>query len=301
MAITVTEDLIRGSGMRITLDGATDERVFLVEGLPQADPDFVRGIAVGEVRNQKGVWIGTQHRGDPDLLVTNITTTPFGGNSREKMFVNAEYRPIGAVTVRINGNVVRDTTRFDVDGEVLKVRYVSNIQQRPFYGDTNQGDEELKEEPILLPGLTLEFDRAELEDPSNKSILYPGSINDFDWQGQQSDQWLCTDISSIATFIANEIPLWRVHYAFQFIGNGNNDNVLNTYNPVLFYVDRHTRRPPADVDPKADGFTGFMSSNAQLGKVYGNGWKMYQIYRELDFDELDLPQVFDEAVGRLDG
>jgi hypothetical protein len=302
------EDLIEGSSYQRTPDGIYYVRPVLVHNLATDPASTLLARAVAAL--PEGCRFGDLHPGNGTMIVERQQVGPYL-RSKTQALAKIYYRDLLSCRIRINGQLTQEITRYDKNGEILSVKYKGGTA-----ADTeptgDQVETDFAELPLLVPGSIVEFEEvrdAYSNFPSNPAtqrgtpldlqLKYQGRTNSATWQGQPPDTWMCLSIEGQAfgeLLTSGTAPnltfkwLWVYRYVFQFIGfrrhsvtgGTNNQGIVKTFNPLIWFTRRDTRKPPADVNPKLGSYP---------TKKVGNGWKEVALQGQADFNALYLPYI----------
>ena len=272
----VLEDIISGSSFTIDMDGASCVRSFTVIELPTTNPYSIYYDAYDMLPK-----VGDGHPGIPEMAVRSVTLEPFG-NSRDKLRALVRYQHVGGVFVRLNGNVIRDTTYYDKNAQLIQVDYeATGMRSTRQIGTAN----------IFRPGSVLEYDFWIQSPDLNELRAFEGALNVNDWNGGPPRTWLCTNAStSRANFAWQPRQLWwPVHMTFEFKGwkIGDSDKYVD-WREVVLFRDIQTGIVPPGVKDSFD-------ANFKNGTESGNGWIRVSAQPEMVFVNLtsygSLPEV----------
>lgn len=241
-------------------EGITAERVFIVE-----DVSSDAATKLYQAMLSNGIpFKGDPHPSIPGAIVTSVTATPQEGKVR----VVANYgpqttdesepseAPESAVLI-VASSTTETTTNLDKDGQ-------------PIYGTITFSDgttpavQQLLEANILVPTLTIQFQRKERNCPIRKAIGYVGRVNDQAIGVFSAGTLLCTELEGTTN---DGGQTYDVSYVFQ--------HNPATWAAVLEYQDKDAGGAHADVNPAT-----------------GNGLKVAQLYKEEDFGRLNLDFSF---------
>jgi hypothetical protein len=302
------EDLIEGSSYQRTPDGVYYVRSVLVHDL-NPDPASTL-LSRAEAALPAGCRFGDLHPGNNAMIVERQQVGPYL-RSKTQALARIYYRDLLSCRIRINGQLTQEITRYDKDGEILSVKYKAGTA-----ADTvptgDQIETDFAELPLLVPGSIVEFEyvadafsnfappnATQRGTPLDLQVKYQGRTNSAAWQGHPADTWLCMSIEGQAfgerleSGTAPNLTFkwwWVYRYVFQFIGfrrhsvtgGTNNQGIVKTFNPLIWFTRRDTRKPPADVNPKAGTYP---------TKKAGNGWKEVTLQGSADFNALSLPYI----------
>ena len=127
--------------------------------------------------------------------------------------------------------------------------------------------------PQFQPTTTLTASRVESVSPGQKSKTYVGKVNSGTWSldpGCLAREWLCTGIDGSSN---DRGSTWNVTYSFEYKPRIVDDDRLTGWDARVYYIDPDTGRPPSDCNS---------------GDNKGEGYKVVQIYDEINFNALGL-------------
>jgi hypothetical protein len=189
--------------------------------------------------------------------------------------------------VRLNGTLLREQSRFDNAGKPFIVWYKSGMAARSTQAQVQAagGLQEFALGQVFVPHDILEFDRYERFTYDSPQAVwfraYRGKVNLESFQSCAQRAWKCVNVQQERWEPQGAGNLWRRRYAFEFqdvpSGTGR-----SPFDPVLWYIRNMESRPPADVNPNADGFP-----NASEG----NGWRQWELHDVIDYSLLALPRI----------
>jgi hypothetical protein len=198
-----------------------------------------------------------------------------------------------ACRVRFNGSVMREQTRFDDEGNPFVVWYVKDAaagSSQAAVSAMSGADQQPAQATILLPQSVLEFERYEKfteGDETSDQAYWPHQFrrmaNLGDWQGKHDGCWCCMNIDQERWDQCGRGDLWLRRYRFELLEHPAGPD-RSPWDPVLWYQRPNSPRPPADVNPAADGFPDSVND--------GNGWVQWDTIRRIAFETLGLPSVF---------
>jgi hypothetical protein len=278
MAITIKEDIIEHSGLRFNaIEGAVLQRRFSVTNIPTTNPSGMHWRAMAAViAKGKGAAPGNNHPDNSSLIAVDYSTEPLA-RAKDKAWVLVGYRDKGP-RVRINGNLLRENTKFDADGKPLKVVYTPPAPK----GSKGLELPEVSELPVFIASATVEFEWLTPDKPAALIKKYLSRINAGPWMGSPKHSWLCTSANIRALCMDNGLPgVYQVSMGFAWRG-ASGPLGLDSWDTVLIYIDPHLRRMPPDIDPRKEGWP---------ERSEGNGWKRVRLLGEADFKDLNLPEA----------
>lgn len=294
--VTVKEDIIFLSRYRRNLEGGmVISRQFKVSNL--TGQGNIKSMAWSAMVAPGIPRLGDPHPAIFGVIVDDLTADPVN-NSPGQITVVATYRDLSVVRCRVNGNVVRDTTRLDKYAKLIAVKYkAGNHPSTPPAG--GEGRQPCENVEILRPGMTLEFDfwvcnnQNNYVDPYTWIKDYQGKCNSEKWQGcEKAWAWLCSEVSVMENRKKGEVRVQHVRLGFiykeRFQANvrlGVHDN----WTQLFLYRHPYTREIPRDVDPE----TGGAFKNTEDGDT-GNGYKRFYMYDLADFNGISpiIPDLF---------
>lgn len=296
MAITIEHDLVRAPGLA---DGRDGVQVIAHANIVDVTPGTEWLMDLYTEINDAGCGVGSVYSANyPYLICTSIEVLPVG-NSTTRATLVRRFVDTRVISVTMQGRVGSSTTRFDYEGNLVKVYYCTGqaadhtpdvshqsaghyCQSMPNYADI----------PKLIPQASLVYERY-IDTSVDQSSLERanrilGWINKSTWNGGPAHTWICSEVSGTPLWYhtADETPLiWRERLQFDWVGMALPNNWYNSHDAVLLW-----RGPngnvPGGIDPKAGGLTS--------GATSGNGWKLVQIYGDIEFADLEpqLPEVY---------
>jgi hypothetical protein len=287
MAIEIKEDIIDGTSMLVDFDGCSVIRHFKVSGLPTGSASGAIYRAYNAVGSGgKLPRVGDGHPDIPEMFCRSVEVTNFL-QSKQAFWVSARYQSLGAVTVRLNGNLVRETTRLDAAGNLLRVGYMpptdGKAQNPRFTPDRTQGLWSVGEAEVLRPGDVLTYERAERNPSIGLDIkALEGATNDADWNGQPKFSWMNLGISASTTVLWGKVPFWIRSYSFGYKYFEAPNGTYQDHRVFTFFTDFHTGKIPLDVDP---------SVGIKAGDSKGNGWIRSDMQPIINYSVFNLPEV----------
>lgn len=255
---------------------------------------------------------GEEHPTLNDFTVRRVKVYPFQG-SRTQCHLLVWYAKVRRrlLDVRLNGVSVNTNTNFDKDGSRLVVGYkspatiggavtaASTAFPDPSPSDKGSSgyDYDYGEVPYVMNEDVLEIVYLEKGSPWTKREAFRRKLNKKPWQGGKAREWFCEDIVGQ---IDSPIPINLNQLPQQDVVTGDAlFNWVTTYrfrrrplppsgigwDPLILFTDLNTGRKPTDINPKAGGWPGVTISGERFR---GNGWAVYRLYDEADFDDLKL-------------
>lgn len=259
MTVQVKLDVIKGASARFRLDSYSLTRAFIVSGLT-GDRDYMMVAAAAA----SGVpQLGSLHPTLPILYLDNQSCSAVGASS-VRVLCNYQTREGMRITfgatenvssrslIEVSANVQGVTTFVDYRGDLMKV-YRTGF------------DEQQAELTVLRPNRGKSFTLTLPFDPSDLAELFVGKINNSPWYVDPYStrgQWLCTNISGRSEDNGRTYPT-----VFSFLKK--NLPPTYTWDEAVPWRDPATQRPVP---------------NAEIG----NGIAIYQLYEEIDFNQLGL-------------
>lgn len=278
MAVEVKSDIINSAGWRYnSVEGAVAQRRFRVSGLG-ASGIVKSGDVFGEAVRAvcKKARPGSPYPNEPTLIAVDYSVEPMA-NAKNACWVIVGYRDRGP-RVRVNGNLMRESTKFDFEGKPLKVVYTPPAPRN------SKGLElqEVSELPLFTVSANISLDWLDcVKMPGEYVRKYLGKINKTEWQGFAPHTVLCTNVGARSLVDGALTPrVWQfdMNFSTRFEGPLG----MDSWDAALLYIDLHTRRIPPDIDPKKDGWP---------EKTSGNGWRRVQLQGEADFNDITFNDV----------
>ncbi|HYF35114.1 MAG TPA: hypothetical protein VD994_07500 [Prosthecobacter sp.] len=280
---TVIEDLIQGSRCTISEAGKTYRRVLKVEGLDRTPASNIHYRAIREAARAGAVY-GAGHPRITDLVCNFIDTEPVH-NSKTSIYVNVGYFDTSMVRIKLSGNVVRGTTRWNDKGEVLFTIYKPGMKPRELAEKNQEGSfMQPVEAPKLKPGMTLEYEWYDTKNTNNDAKSFTAAVNLRNWNGGKPRTWLCDYYAPEGVRVPGQRTIWHKRAGFTYQGFTPQGGLPETHNVMLWWRNPQTREVPPEIDPKAGGYPNQLS---------GNGWKEEKLNHAIDFNVLKLPNVVD--------
>jgi len=258
-----------GGSVSIDADGHSAEREFIV--------DDVSGDAAQRLYNalvSGGIpQYGESHPNLPGAQVTSISASPIE-NSAGQVKITVQYgaptpeeqapeeTPESAI-LTISAGTTETTTQKNKDGEAL----IASIT----FSDGTTEDRQLVEATVLIPSLTLQFQRKERNNPIWQAIGCTGAVNSQSIGVFAAGTLLCTEIEGTTDDGGRS---YNVSYVFQ--------HNPASWKAVLTYVDKDTDKTHADVNLST-----------------GNGVLIADVYPEADFSRLNLDFSFAQWANRF--
>jgi len=210
----VKSDLLSQQTLSLDVDGYTTERTFLVEG--------VGGTPESRLYNAmttSGVpQINDPHPILPDVRVTKLNASANSSGSQISVTViysipkadetATDATSTGAISsgsVTLSTTLANDQTWFDIDGNFIKVSYLSG------FGIATQ----YKEADVQRPRQTVTFKRTESVIPKSVIANYLGKINSVPWSGFPAKTWLCSRVDATQ----DQEGKFEVSYGFSYDPN----------------------------------------------------------------------------------
>jgi len=295
MATTIVEDVVEGSGLEWTSDGLYYVRAMKIRGIPREPASSFLwracqpSILASPADAAKLPEIGKQHPTIPSMICESFRVDPIPKN-RDDANCKMYYRNSLWWTVRVNGVLQRENTRFGIDGTLLGVNHIDNKPDEyvPKKDEANSiWDSAVA--PRMIPGSLLEFEVIRSVGAwgtvFDQQKQFQGKLNSAKFQGEDAHLWACTNLAGRPLGLLGQAAYWVYNYQFQHCGFAREfggKTLQDSYDPVLIWTFRNTDKPP-NINPYSGGFP---------GSTQGNGWKQVRIDGEADFNKLEIPAVF---------
>jgi hypothetical protein len=259
---TASEDLISSDvGQHTDRNGSRIVRKFHVYGLTSSPTMWNQAVQTVNAEHPDTVY-DQPHAGHPSVAVDEIYTRPFR-DARDQCYVYIVYRSVDLLEdlqsprIQFVGTTRYATTNFNLDGTPIIVSYTN--------GADMVGEVEMPEAYGILT-----VDRVEYNNTDNV-LAFLHTYNSATWQGQDKGCWWCREISfSKQAYTANGR---KTHYEFELN--------FNTHVQTVAWRNRNGIIP-TDIDPVSFGFD----------SQEGNGWFKPDVFRAMDFNQLNIPSVF---------
>jgi hypothetical protein len=251
---TVVADSVSDQRIRRDSEGYSVERVYIVSDLPgQADAKLFKAISDPNIPQY-----GDAHPVIAGISVTDVTAEPIM-NQADQFQVTVVYSvpsdddatdtdPEGRAL--ITSSLTNETTHFDINGELIKARYVSGV---------NSISTKYSPVEVQRPQLRVTLTRKENAAPKSSIEKYHGKINSVDWSGFPPQTWLCSGISARE----NDDGTWNVDYSFEY---------------------RRERWKGELVVP----LSAAQAEDNPIDKDQGNGYALFDVYETANFNSLGL-------------
>ena len=199
--------------------------------------------------------IGTEHPYIDTLFLSSIEAGAISNNALDVSltYQKKEVADPNFEQIRVSSTLVQQSINTDVNGDLMTVEYTKDSVTKIQPGIIS----------ALFPQTVIEIRRRELGSPGAKEKLYAGKVNSTSWTVDptaNAHEWMCMSISGDSS---DGGIYYDVIYSFQFN--------KKTWKAEIAYIFPDTGRPPDDV-------------------VIGTGVKTFQIYEEIDFNNLNLLQ-----------
>jgi hypothetical protein len=318
----VTEDIVIGSLLSESKDDNRRTRVIRFEDV--TGPDYLATVANSPLCPKKGngfppgrgytgavVDRSFKHPGNKKSVViativySNKATANDGGSSGD------QSRRL--IDVSLNGSPVSVVTEFDYRGRPMNIAY-SAMMGTDLASDYPIND---KNDPATHPDFdimpyrtqdldfmsTLEFTFEELGNPGRKQRKHMNTTNLKPWQGEKQGTWLCEIITGSTRLvpISGSSPelesplLWTVKYVFRFNPKGWLKLGIYKSQKNNGAVPKNLDLPPIDkidyAGRKSEKREPAAGAKLEAGTPHGNGWAMFRIKGESDFNALKLPDI----------
>jgi len=229
MAITVTYNLVQGTGMEETRDGIKAQIAAYIKGIPAdlsawAKPYYALGSCGLPA-------INSAHPVVPELI---LRSRRVDGETSDGFRVVLVYEgdPVPLPNIEVGTNLVQISRSTDADGEPILVTSPTGDEQKGFIS-------------VLVPQTTWTKTRKEKNNPIAKSYRYGGKVNSGGWFGDPSadkGQWLCGPITGHSD---DNGETYMVTYTFTYMADG--------WDQPIIYIDPATNAPPEgaeEIKPK---------------------------------------------------
>lgn len=216
--------------------------------------------------------VGQPYGAVPGIQVLSVRCAPEAEDS-ENYLVTVDYgRPdsetaatgasgVSQAEVSIDATTISETVFRDVKGRYLRVRYAG----RPKLFDADTGNPvsstffvkqtTVEQVTVQRPSVSVRISRLEAVLPRQAPFRATGKVNSSVWSGFAPKTWLCTGITSAP----EPGGRYRVDYAFVYAPDTWRAEVTALYQ-------------------------GFIPSDA----VEGNGIEVYDVYEDIDFNQLGV-------------
>lgn len=291
MPVTVKENIIRGSGLRVTAEGVGMSRVFEVYGLDKTPENDIHYRAYLAINTLAGQALGGFDAGVPGMIATSLSFDP-RMNATDSVVATIGYQST-YLNISFDGVTMQESTKLDRAMKPIAVWYDPALaagDPMPLNQPANGVLPETANVSILRPGAVLVFERIQLTNPYLHVRNFLGRMNSDDFQGAHPRQWLCTSITGRSSVVFGTIAYWVARYSFEFRGPLDEQNAATrqTWNPIVVWQDPKVRHSHVNIDP---------SIGLGAGRDDGNGWLRPNIYPEAPFNEMNFPVVKDLVAG----
>ncbi len=266
MAIVWRFDLIEGNSARLTEQGWEFERIGFATGVP--------GFGYAKLVNAVADGTGAPQIGDghPALDTAILYEVQPISSTTSDIHCRFLYRERWTdVNITVGSTLIQEDTNLDRDGTNFRVGYT--------YPSDYEPNEEWRDKVVfkggtvgkLIPQNTRVFNIREQFNPDALSRVHTGTVNGLLWGGDAARLWLCTGITG---FSADGGIHWDNTYAFQF--------KLEGWFARVVFTDPNTGDPPDDI------IQDLVPQDLPVGHPDLAGLKVYPLYIETDFNDLNL-------------
>ena len=253
----IVSDIVASHSLRRTSEGYGVDRIFIVTDVtgPSVSRLYNASIASGIPQ------YGDPHPTIPDIQVTDVSASPESSDSEtvkirvsysapdEEDDTTSETELDSGVPV-VTAGLVSEDTNFDANGDFIIVRVFVSL--------TGQSRFNYEKVSVQRPQMRVTLTRTEPELPKARIAEYLGSVNGQPWSGFRAKTWLISSID-----VTKEKTEWEVQYSF-------------IYKPNSWRAVVVIGIPPADIDEHPPD------------RVNGNGFGIFDVYPEKDFNLLGL-------------
>ena len=243
--MSVLVDIIDGSSLTINKEGLSKRRIAIVDGVTGTGAE-----REWQAINTSGVpgFGSALGSGLPLslMLVTEITAEP-AKNSQSIYHVHLTYTTSkdvntanpGLGTFSFESSLAQVTSTHDRNGDPVVVEY-NGVEQGVDFSDTRV------EANLVIVRVEAGISPQDLID------AYLGKVNSRTWQRKPKGYWLCVGIRGESK---DDGQTWTITYQFDLAPN----NIIGkdslgvvrrkniAWNPVVYYSNAETGRPPADL------------------------------------------------------
>jgi hypothetical protein len=199
--------------------------------------------------------IGESHPAIPEAFLFDIDVVGITPEEVKARFYYQERWTDRKITV--STVLVQEESNTDKDGNVLTVVHTYDSDYKLNSAVAGQTIEQGGMVSRFVPHTTLRFDIRELATPEDLADIYTGTINSIGWRGDDTGQWLCTNITGGS---GDSGINWDNVYEFQRRKEG--------WEGTVVFIDPNSGKPPNDIGT--------------------DGKKVFDNYEETDFNELPL-------------
>jgi len=233
-------------------DGFTAERGYIISGLTGDDP-----AKLYQAMQTPGLpQYGDPHPVIPDIEVTQIIVEPLTSGSQVRVDIvyrkpdesAADAAADQSGQVTLNTSLVGEEEFRDVNGDLLTATYVDSFGVQIRYFTAN----------VERPQLRVSFKRTEQQIPKSAINNYLGKVNSAEWSGFPPRTWLCSSITAEENAESYDVEYTFVHRA-------------ETWRIEVLA-----------------GITEDQASQFPIDVETGNGYAVYEVYEQANFNNLGL-------------